>query len=136
VTYERLKERIRVAWADPARLGQILSNPLSNAIKYGSPAASVRIEIGRDGGSGLIAVSNEGGGMSREEISLLFARFRRTPSAARSGIEGTGLGLYIARELAIAHGGDITCESSLGGTTTFRVTSPLSADVVESTAPN
>jgi signal transduction histidine kinase len=113
-------------YADPDRLAQVASNLLSNAVKYGRASTPVRVDVGRIDGSAFVAVSNEGEGIARAEVPHVFERFRRTASAARSGIQGTGLGLYIVRELVTAHGGDVTCASEPGKTTTFRFTIPLS----------
>ena len=125
-----IEEKNLVVKADPDRLCQILENLLSNAVKYGDPSMPIRTTVGRKDDSAVIAVSNEGDGLSPAEVATLFERFHRTESAIRKGTKGTGLGLYIARELATAHGGTIACESTPGGTTTFRVTLPLAGEIV------
>jgi PAS domain S-box-containing protein len=112
-------------WADPERLIQILDNLLGNAIKYGRASCPIRIEVGLTAGMGAVAVTSEGEPIPREELPHLFERFRRADSAVRRGIQGIGLGLYIVRELVVAHGGEIVCESDPGGRTTFRFTVPL-----------
>ena len=77
---------------------------------------------GRLGSSFVIAVADRGPGIPSGELPRLFQRFYRTPSAA--GREGTGLGLYVARLLAEAHGGSISVESEVGKGSTFRVALP------------
>jgi signal transduction histidine kinase len=73
----------------------------------------------------FVAVQNDGEGIARADIPHVFERFRRTDAAVQKGIRGIGLGLYIVRELVVAHGGDITCTSEPCGPTTFRFTIPL-----------
>jgi PAS domain S-box-containing protein len=111
--------------ADPDRLAQIVDNLLSNAVKYASLSSPIRTEIGTHEGMASVAVTNHGEGIAKGEIPHVFERFRRTDAAIRKKIRGIGLGLYIVRELVIAHGGEITCTSEPGAATTFRFTIPL-----------
>jgi signal transduction histidine kinase len=112
------------ASADPQRLAQIFDNLMSNAIKYGDAARPVTVAIDAAGEIAIVTVSNFGDTLSPEDCVHMFERFRRTSAAIRKGIKGTGLGLFITRELVIAHGGEITCESA-DEKTTFRFTLPL-----------
>jgi signal transduction histidine kinase len=116
--------RDAIASVDPDRIAQVLDNLLSNAVKYGFATTPIRIEVGADDGNLYTSVSNQGDGIPKEELPRLFQRFRRTESSLKKGISGTGLGLYIARELVVAHGGEISCSSEPGATTTFRFTIP------------
>jgi signal transduction histidine kinase len=113
------------ASADADRIAQIVENLLSNAVKYGAQGTPIRIEEACGEGELSVAVTNEGKGISPEQIPQLFQRFQRTESAKGARIKGTGLGLYITRELVEAHGGHISVESQPGATTTFRFTLPL-----------
>ena len=70
-------------------------------------------------------ITNEGAGLSAEELGAIFRRFHRTDAARRSRIRGLGLGLYIARGLVEAHGGRIWAETDPGRSVTFRVALPL-----------
>jgi signal transduction histidine kinase len=74
-----------------------------------------------------IAVENHGPGIPPEEIEHLFERFMRTARARRSHVRGLGVGLYIARELVVAHQGRIWVESTPGEKTTFHVSLPSRA---------
>jgi len=115
------------AWtvdADPMRLAQIVDNLLTNALKYGAPGTPIVVSIDGAPSGVTVSVENRGSGISAEQLPHLFQRFHRTSDARASKIQGTGLGLYIVRELVEAHGGTISAESTPGETTTFRFTLP------------
>ena len=80
-------------------------------------------------GVGVIEVEDTGMGIPADEQDRLFERFFRSSVAHRRSIEGTGLGLVIAKAIAERHGGNIGFESQVGEGTTFRVELPLQADV-------
>jgi signal transduction histidine kinase len=109
---------------DPVRLGQMMDNLVSNAIKF-TPAGgrvAVRTELGVD--SVLFEVSDTGPGISVPDQAHLFERFFRTRSAIDQAVKGTGLGLAITKAIVDAHHGSISVDSSLGRHTTFRVLLP------------
>lgn len=110
--------------ADQQRLKQILLNYLSNAIKYNNPG--VEISIGyerRPDGMLRILVADNGAGIPSEKLPLLFSAFERL-GAERTTIEGTGLGLTIARQLAEAMGGRVGVDSVVGRGSVFWVELP------------
>ena len=111
-----------MAGVDAARLNQILWNLLDNAIKYNESHGRVEIRAGTDLVQKLvwIEIGNSGPGVPGVLIPQLFERFFR--SDPRGATEGHGLGLSLSRELARAHGGDVTLISSREGWTVFRVT--------------
>lgn len=110
------------AWADATRLGQVLENLVSNAVKYGN-GASITLRAGQSpGGGAWLEVHDDGPGMPAEKVKRLFERFFRINDGGQ--VQGTGLGLYISREIVRAHGGEITVESAEGAGTTFRVELP------------
>ena len=111
--------------ADRARLGQVLDNLISNALKFTPPGGRVSVSTARNADSMVIEVSDNGMGMSEEDVSQLFERFFRTTSATRQGIQGTGLGLAIVQAIVEAHDGLISVESMPGEGTIFRVELPL-----------
>jgi PAS domain S-box-containing protein len=113
------------AWIDPDRIGQILTNLLMNAVKYGRPGTEIRVEVCMHATELEVIVTNAGEGVPPDEMSQLFNRFFRT-SAARATKPGLGLGLYISRGLAEAHGGRMWAESIPGMTTSFHFTVPRS----------
>lgn len=98
--------RIRV-FADPERIAQVLHNLLHNAAKYSPPGAQVLLDATRTGRRVRIEVADCGPGIRPEEVSVVFARFGRGRDALVEGTEGTGLGLYLARRIVRAHGGDL-----------------------------
>ena len=111
---------------DATRLGQVLTNLVSNAVKYSPEGGRIRIRLEQDGGRAILAVSDEGIGIAEEDQQRIFEPFMRSKSP-RADIPGVGLGLSVARQLVLAHGGDIQVESRLGAGSTFRVRLPLLA---------
>ena len=107
------------ATIDPGRISQLLLNLLENAVKYTAPGGLVKVTAGAEGGFSVIRVANSGSPIPPEAVPHLFERFYRSQSV--SDAPGQGLGLSIARELARAHGGDITLERSDAEWTVFRV---------------
>jgi signal transduction histidine kinase/CHASE2 domain-containing sensor protein len=122
---------------DADRIEQIVNNLVSNAIKYSPEGGVVRVQVlvgspddsleeaGEGGDSILIHVRDEGMGMTPEQVSSLFQKFYRTPDAQQRGIKGTGLGLFLVKQLVEAHGGRITVQSQPEQGTTFSVSLPL-----------
>ncbi len=110
---------------DGGRLEQVFANLLSNAVKYGDAEREVRVEVERIGARVAVSVTNRGAGIAAAELPRLFDRYVRTAAARRSAVEGTGLGLYIARGLVEAHRGEIRVESTPGESTTFTVALPV-----------
>jgi len=109
--------------ADPMRLGQVFDNLLSNASKY-APGSTVCVRLSRNGDHAKILVSDDGPGIEAEHLEKIFQRFYRIPETKLSQ-RGSGLGLYICRQIIRAHNGDIYAESEMGEGTTFTITLPL-----------
>lgn len=99
--------------ADPQKLKQVFSNLAENAIKY-TPAGVVKVELKDEGQSVLFSVADTGLGISPELVSHLFEEFQRDPKV-KEKIRGTGLGLFIAKKIIEAHGGQIWAESGGDG---------------------
>jgi len=113
---------------DPDRLEQVFSNLIGNALLYGAPEAPVVVVGGIEDGLIWVDVHNDGAPIPAEMQSSLFNPFRRGERESRSSkTTGLGLGLYISREVAIAHGGGINLRSSVTEGTTFRVTLPVTS---------
>jgi signal transduction histidine kinase len=123
----RKPENLPEIFVDQMRIGQVLGNLISNAVKYGDPATDIDVCLEEHGTDVDIAIENHGPGITPEEMGKLFDRFVRTEKARRSHVRGLGVGLYIARELVGAHQGRIWVESTPGETTTFHVTLPSRA---------
>lgn len=102
-----------LAHADRSRVKQILLNLIGNAIKY-TPRGLVEVEVRREERGLVVTVADTGLGMSAEQMQKLFGKFYRVATPLTAGIPGTGLGLWISRELARRMGGDITAESIEG----------------------
>lgn len=106
-------ENSLIASGDGARIKQIVVNLLSNAIKY-TPEGKVEVISKQDENFIFITVSDTGLGMSAEAMKNLFTKFYRVATEKTASIVGTGLGLWISKEVAIKMGGDITVESMEG----------------------
>ena len=106
--------------ADARRLRQVLLNLLSNAIKYNRDGGEVRVESRLEGSEVVIGVSDTGRGMSDEQQLHLFEPFNRL-GAERAGIEGTGIGLAIAKSLVERMGGSMTVQSTAGTGSVFEL---------------
>ncbi|WP_435742163.1 PAS domain-containing sensor histidine kinase [Nocardioides sp. SYSU DS0663] len=107
---------------DAQRLGQVVSNLLTNAVKFTPPGGKVRVEL-RDTGEQTVElrVADTGAGMDGHELAHVFERLYRAPSAVRDQVPGAGLGLPIAKAVVEAHQGDIEIESEPGRGTTVTV---------------
>lgn len=99
--------------ADPERVKQILVNLLSNAVKY-TKEGKVELSVSEKGGDVVVTVADTGLGISAEDMEHLFGKFYRVRNVDTEKIPGTGLGLWIAREIARKMGGDLTVESIQG----------------------
>jgi PAS domain S-box-containing protein len=118
-------EASRPIVGDSARIGQLLDNLISNAIKFTPGGGHVAVTVDSSGDTAIIEVRDSGLGISAEDQEQLFERFFRTRSATELAIAGTGLGLSIVKAIVDAHGGTIGVESAEGEGTTFRVVLPL-----------
>ena len=107
------------ARGDELFIGQILSNLVSNAIKYAPAEEPIEIRLSTVDGGVTISVTDRGPGIPPSEIDRIFDRFHRLGNVLTRAAGGTGLGLYIARQLAAAVGGTITVDSVLGEGSTF-----------------
>jgi signal transduction histidine kinase len=108
--------------ADPTRLAQVFENLLSNARKY-APGSSILISLETVDDMAKISVRDNGPGIPEEHLKNIFQRFYRVPGDSTS-IRGTGLGLYIVRQIIHAHHGEINVESKVGEGTTFNIYLP------------
>jgi signal transduction histidine kinase len=114
---------------DPRRLSQVIENLLSNAIKY-APGAAIVISLSRENDSMKISFQDKGPGIPSQYLPHLFERFFRNPEQAVN-VRGTGLGLYICRQIIEAHKGQITIESFVGEGTTFFIFLPCEQAAAE-----
>jgi signal transduction histidine kinase len=105
----------------------IVTNLLHNAIKYSPRGGEVRVSCAVQDGTACVAVSDEGMGIAEADQARLFTRFGRIATEETRSIPGTGLGLYLARDLARRHDGGIGVSSQPGRGSTFTLTLPLVA---------
>jgi signal transduction histidine kinase len=108
--------------ADSVRLAQVFSNLIENARKY---APDSPIVISLDGGQEMLVatISDYGPGIPTEHLPFLFERFYRVPG--HGGKRGTGLGLFICKQIILAHQGQITVKTTPGKGTSFRIELPV-----------
>lgn len=105
---------------DAQRIGQVLDNLLTNAVKFSHTGGCVCVSVEEEDVALCVTVRDEGIGIPQEDVSHLFSRFYRASNAEPNRRSGTGLGLYIARAIVEGHGGHIQAESSPGQGTTLR----------------
>lgn len=112
--------------ADPGAVRSVLENLLDNAMKYSEPPAVISLNLIKEGNFARVEVSDPGVGLDPAEAALVFQRFYRAGDERVRTTKGIGLGLFLVREIAHAHGGEATVESpGRGRGATFRVTFPL-----------
>ena len=113
---------------DVQRVEQLLNNLLSNAVKYSQPGCRIRVEVSTTDNHDEVrfVVADEGRGIAPEDQERIFKPFQRAVSAHEE-IPGVGLGLYVSRSVAEAHGGTLDVQSELGKGSTFRVAFPIAA---------
>lgn len=124
-------EHMVVVHGDRDRVGQVVNNIVTNAIKYSLEQATIRIFITEDEKYFKINVRDTGMGISREDLPRIFERFYRVDKARSRAMGGTGLGLAIAKEIMETHGGKLTAESEYGKGTTMTMWFPKERPVLE-----
>jgi two-component system sensor histidine kinase KdpD len=112
---------------DRARLRQVVANLIDNAVKYSPVGRAVEVAVYAAGEDVVVTVTDSGPGISPEHHGLIFEKFGRTKIGGAK--PGTGLGLFIARSIAEAHGGSLTVSSNSGAGATFALRVPVSASV-------
>jgi signal transduction histidine kinase len=112
---------------DVQRIEQVVTNLVSNAIKYSPNGGEILLSIQEDmqAGMALLSVRDEGIGIPANQQAQIFSRFFRATNGIKLGLEGSGLGLYLSRELIHLHGGTIWFESIEGQGSTFFLSLPL-----------
>jgi len=124
-------EHMVVVHGDRDRVGQVVNNIVTNAIKYSLEQATIRIFVTEDEQFFKINVKDTGMGISREDLPRIFERFYRVDKARSRAMGGTGLGLAIAKEIMESHGGRLTAESEYGKGTTMTMWFPKERPILE-----
>jgi len=109
---------------DAGRLERVVTNLVSNALKYSPSGTSITVRVERKEPFAVLSVCDQGAGISKEDFKVIFQPFGRGRSAGTLA-EGSGLGLYVVKQIVEAHDGRIEVESELGLGATFRVKLPL-----------
>ncbi len=128
-----LPEALPAVMADPDRIGQVLRNLLSNALRYTPERGTIRVSAEPHmNGSGFVevTVADTGSGIPAEELPRVFDRFYRVDRSRTRSSGGTGLGLSVAKQLVEAHGGRIWAESKPGAGSAFHFTLPVDPKAV------
>ena len=120
---------------DLERIEQVMVNLIENAIKFSDKGAEIQIEIGEDEDEVLVAVRDQGIGISEENLEVIFEKFHTLPSSKSMGkYEGTGLGLAICKGIIAAHSGWIWAESVKGEGSVFFLY-PSQTTLIENSYP-
>jgi two-component system, sensor histidine kinase and response regulator len=114
-----------VVTVDDRRFAQVVSNLISNAIKYSPENSTVTAHVWRENGAGMVAVEDNGFGIPPEDLPHIFEKFYRVNSQQHMAVEGTGLGLPIARMIVEQHGGTLTASSEPGRGSVFTIAVPV-----------
>jgi len=117
-----LERDIRI-FADKIQLKRVIKNLIQNAILYGKPNTPIDIQIGEIPDFTTIKIKDHGAGISKEQIDKIFNRYYSAGKKFRK--IGTGLGLYLSKQIAKAHDGDLTVESVEGEYTEFCIKIPV-----------
>jgi signal transduction histidine kinase len=113
-------------WADKSYVRQALLNLVDNAIKYNIDSGSISVSLERSGSLALFRIANTGEEIPKDQEALIFERFYRVDPSRTSEVVGSGLGLSICREIALAHGGSVWLEGYEPGWTAFVLALPCS----------
>jgi signal transduction histidine kinase len=116
-----VQPKLPAVWVDRQRISHVFQNFISNAIKHSPPSGEIQVRAAQTDGGIQFSVIDRGPGVPEEYQSRIFDRFFRVPGQARTG---AGLGLSIAREIAVAHGGRIGLHSKPGEGCEFFVVLP------------
>ena len=113
-----------IVLGDAGRIERVVTNLVSNAVKYSPAGTRITVRVEPKESFALLSISDQGPGISREDAKVLFQPFGRGRSADALA-EGTGLGLFVVKQIVEAHGGSIDVQSEVGKGATFRVRLPL-----------
>jgi signal transduction histidine kinase len=113
-----------LALGDRSLLARAFANLFQNAVKYSPAGAQIVVALARENGRARISVTDQGPGLSPEEMAGVFEPFKRFARPSAGGDAGAGLGLAFVRSVVVRHGGQVTCASAPGTGATFVVDLP------------
>jgi two-component system, OmpR family, sensor histidine kinase BaeS len=116
----RIPPRVQPLEIDPVRIREVLTNLVSNALRYSPAGGTVTVDVDPGTAAVVIRVSDDGPGIPAADLPHIFDRFYKGTSS-----NGSGLGLTIARNLMLAHGGTLSAENRPHGGTTFSAAVPV-----------
>ncbi len=125
LTLTKQTDEIPFFYFDPAKLGLAIRNIIDNAIKYSDEGGSIELKIEKEGDFAIIRIKDSGIGISEQDLKSIFIKFFRGKNATTYSREGTGLGLYIAKNIIARHGGTIEVQSSERVGTEFIIRLPI-----------
>ncbi len=120
------------AWGDKDRIGQVLTNLLTNAIKYSPQADTIIVQVTSTQDAVRVSVQDFGIGIEKEHIQSIFERFYRISDSDEKTFPGLGIGLYISREIIKRHDGTLSVESEKGHGSVFSFTLPYKSSTLSS----
>ncbi len=113
---------------DASKISLVLQNLVDNAVKYTPDGGSVSVAVGVEDENAVVRVSDSGIGVPKDQMDRLFTKFFRAGNAVHMQTNGSGLGLYLAKNVVLRHGGELTVKSTEGKGSVFTFTLPLDAD--------
>ena len=122
----------QLVWGDKDRIGQVLTNLLTNAVKFSPQSDTIIVWLKATPDAIMVGVQDFGIGIEKEHLNHIFDRFHRVSDPEEKTYPGLGIGLYIAREIIQRHGGKLTVESSKGEGSLFSFTLPATPDTLSS----
>ncbi|MCX6719682.1 MAG: HAMP domain-containing sensor histidine kinase [Candidatus Staskawiczbacteria bacterium] len=125
INFIKDKDSDKEIYADFERLGQVLTNIISNAIKYSPEDKEIVVTSYSNKNNIVISVQDFGPGIPKSEQDLIFSRFYRANSAMESSVSGIGLGLYVAMQIVKAHNGKLWVESAVNKGSNFYFSTPI-----------
>jgi signal transduction histidine kinase len=114
-----------IVHADPDRVASVVSNLISNAVKYSPKGRLIDIRCKVDGDKAIVSIKDEGMGIKPDDLAHIFDRYYRVEANHTRHISGFGIGLYLSAEIIKQHGGEIWAESELNEGTTFYFSLPV-----------
>ena len=131
----KIDEQLPVLLADSRRIGQVLTNLMSNALKFTDDGGAIEISAWQSDGAVVVSVRDTGVGIAAEEQKDIFQMYGQLSGSERSPRRGSGIGLVICKKIIEAHGGRIWVESGLDRGSSFYFSLPAQIDKAEWLTP-